>query len=136
MREIKFAWVCRNLHFNKIERVELTDTMLINHSYPSWIKSNNCEVITKILPIGRNDKNGKEIYEGDKLQFAAEDEDNIWIEVVKWSKEMLSWCLYDDKDDSEPLELLSDQAGADFEVIGNIYIPEQNDIKRGKRNDG
>jgi len=68
MREIRFAWVCRNIHFNTISRVELTDTMLLNGSFPSWIKSNNCEVIAKILPTGLHDCKGKEVYEGDNIR--------------------------------------------------------------------
>ena len=44
--------------------MELTDTMLLDKSYPSWITRDNCEIIAKILPTGRKAKNG-EIYEGD-----------------------------------------------------------------------
>lgn len=49
MKEIKFIWICRNLHFNEIHRVELTDIMLLNDSYPLWIKSDNCEIIAKYM---------------------------------------------------------------------------------------
>lgn len=65
MREIRFAWICRNIHFNEIERVELTDTMLLDDSRPSWITSNNCEIIAKILPTSLKDKQDQEIWEGD-----------------------------------------------------------------------
>ena len=58
-REIRFAWVCRNIHFDKIERVELTDEALLSGSRPSWITSDNCEIIAKILPTGLKDKIGK-----------------------------------------------------------------------------
>jgi len=131
MREIKFrAWDKLSNRMFDVIMIDWQQGILhgLYDNHSDWEKTR--ERADRILAIaqtelveytGLKDKNGKEIYEGDKLQFAAEDEGNIWVEVVKWSKEMLSWCLYDDKDDAEPLEPLSDQAGADMEVIGNIY---------------
>lgn len=114
MREIKF----RVWNGEAMVSPDYIDRNGIAHWKENSIPQSSGELMQY---TGLKDKKGKEIYEGDKLQFTAEDEDNTWIVVVKWSEEMLSWCLYDDKDDSEPLEPLSDQIGADFEVIGNIY---------------
>jgi len=29
-KDIHFIWVCRNIHFDTVEEVELTDTMLLD----------------------------------------------------------------------------------------------------------
>ena len=113
MREIRFAWVCRNIHFNQIERVELTDNDLICGSRPSWITSDNCEVIAKILPTGLPDQNGMEIWEGD---------------IVKWSDGILGEVYWDQADvafslrwEGESWFLNDDGMLCGMEVIGNIY---------------
>jgi len=117
MREIKFRY-----------RIRMPDKSIATRILPinelrggNLIAFLDADILSCDEYTGLHDKNGKEFYEGDKLQFNAEDEDNIWIEIVKWSDEMLCWCLYDDKEDNSPIEPLSDQIGADFEVIGNIY---------------
>ena len=65
MNDIKFAWVCRNIKFDEIRREELTDNILLARLYPSYITSDNCEIIAKILPTDSKDKNGIEIWQGD-----------------------------------------------------------------------
>jgi hypothetical protein len=111
MREITFRWVCRNIHFNKIERVQLTDTMLINRTYPSWITSDNCEVIAKLIPSEVPDRNNREIYEGDKVRLLGE------VFEVTYSTGM--WYLEPVK--GGDADFLTNYESQDLEVIGDKY---------------
>lgn len=85
---IRFAWVCRNIRFNEISRVELTDEMLLRGDYPSWITRDNCEILGKILPTGIRDKNGREAYHKDVAEDALGQR-----YVVEWHKDAASFYL-------------------------------------------
>ena len=111
MKEIRFAWVCRNIHFNNIERVELTDTMLLSGARPSWITSPNCEVLAKILPTGFFDKNNKEIWEGDIVQWDKKSY------PVFWSNKMNQYLL----GVSEACMVMLRARSPYYAVIGNIW---------------
>ena len=112
MREIKFIWVCRNIHFNEIQRVELTDTMLISRSFPSWIITPNCELIAKIIPSEVKDKNDREIYEGDKVK--------IGDEVYEVTYGEGTWYLEPANDGIEA-DFLTNFQSEELEVIGDKY---------------
>ncbi len=132
MREIGFAWVCRNIKFDEICREELTDEKLLNGSYPSYITSDNCEIIAKILPIGKKDKKGKEIWEGDVLQYVVPEEllgqtkhgpvPRVKYYNCVWRKNgfyLESQHEYPFNDDKFWYHIQSD-----CEIIGNIYEDE------------
>ena len=121
MRQIKFAWVCRNIHFNTIDRVELTDEMLLSGDRPSWITSDNCEIIAKILPTGIKDIDKIEVYESDIVESTDCGEDVGTFEV-RWnarearyflhrSQAVVWWCGFD----SGEVEALN------LRIIGNIH---------------
>ena len=124
--QIKFAWVCRNIHFNTIERVELTDEMLLSGDRPSWITSDNCEIIAKILPTGLYVKSGKEVYEGDivKASIYADEEPQILEVIFRDSSFLIDY--EDSESDCVPVALFV----GTLEIIGNIFdnpelIPER-----------
>ena len=128
MREIKFIWVCRNLHFNKIERVELTDTMLLSRSFPSWIISTNCELIAKILPTGLKDRQGKEIYEGDivshplciKEPHGVDEPCEHFIGSIVYEVNRGQWFAIGSPSQHSGYIVVMEEAYK-FEVIGDIY---------------
>ena len=120
MKEIRFAWFCHNKHFDEISRVELTDMMLIDGSRPSWITSDNCEVIAKVLSIGQTDHSGKEIFEGDIVTATFDlrytfGEGTYQVELLDGAFQFLN--IHDSTDGYQWMELIPETV----KVIGNIY---------------
>ena len=134
MKIIRFAWVCRNIKFDEICREELTDEMLLSGAYPSYITSDNCEIIAKILPIGCKDENGIEIWQGDILEIITENYELINI-VCKygiarrtmdsgWEVDIPSF-YFEREDGLKSFPIFKNWQGKhDLEImkiIGNIY---------------
>lgn len=118
--EIKFDYIVRNIHFDKVSHVVLSleDIEDKGSRTPSWIWSNNCEVIAKRRFTGLQDKNCKDIYEGDIILFSTGVRKKV-KEEVKY--EGGAWMPFWDMSiiDDEQGEWFDDKAG--FKVLGNIY---------------
>lgn len=114
-QKIEFAWVCRNKQFNEIERVELTDQKLLQRVFPSWIVSDNCEVLAKIRPTGFHDINGdpsRKLWEGDVIKTRGE------YRVICFNKTYGQW-MGESEHSRLGLYLLLDAYGAKY--AGNIF---------------
>jgi len=87
--------------------------------YTDWeMDSYEWENVEIMQFTGRKDKNGKEIYEGDKIKYWLPTLKEEKIGVVEWNKD---WCAFWLKGkDWEELDWVKI---TNLEVIGNIYEP-------------
>jgi len=122
--QVRFAWVCRNIKFNVIERVELTDAMLLDESYPSWITRDNCEILGKILPTGVRDKSGREAYHKD----VSEDK-NGQRYIVEWHEQGASFYL-------SPIIPEGQMPSAGHPILMMMALPEHTIIGNAIENPG
>lgn len=111
MREIKFrAWDTYQKKFLKNYTV---------YQYGN-VSSNGNRIPRKEVVLqqytGIKDKHGKEIYEGDILEYKYYSE--MYIKIIKWG--YFGWGLAD-KLDSRACEVSLGWYSDRFEVIGNIY---------------
>ena len=64
--ELKFRYVCYNKHFKEIQIEYITIDMLENpRRLPSWLFSDNCEILSRDLFTWSKDSKGEEIYDWD-----------------------------------------------------------------------
>lgn len=122
-REIKFrVWVDNQFYYkclvgntNNIDDREWTCPMIWLDDRKEWV---NCDNGIICQYTGLKDKNGVEVYEGDKVMF-----DNEWTEpdeigVVTWNKDTASFQIKGHIPSSSMKRL--DR----MKVIGNIYENE------------
>jgi len=113
MKEIKFRYHAFNKHFSEEHFETLTDEMLINRKIPSWILSDNCDVLDKLMFTGLRDKSGKEIYEGDCLAIDGKEY------AVFYDDENACFFLHDSE--SFKNKLFSDVDKSKLTITGNIF---------------
>lgn len=118
MREIKFrAW-----HKEKKYMIIILD----NTKQKNWFFPSLSQKYEIMQYTGLNDKNGKEIYEGDILYWTDKSElsDETLSEKAEvfWNKELLRWSVKIKIFNKTHISDLSDYDNQEeIEVIGNIY---------------
>ena len=134
MREIKLRYVWKRKRDNKIWIEETPigcvegagDTPFIHEDQQEW------DLVSRDLFIGLKDKNKKEIYEGDIVEFNyfIEGDKNVSLMVVRYDG--CSFKAYSKIGLTSSLNLEVDINEGKIEVIGNIYeTPEL--LKGGKK---
>ena len=119
MREIKFrAWLKEDKKMANIETMDFTDKSIqylkrseIINAY--ILRRESFDDVELMQFTGVNDKNGKEIYEGDIVVLNNIENDNMCIVRYEHSSYRLEgWSLRED---------LSNVEDRFLEVVGNIY---------------
>ncbi len=119
MREIKFrAWHKEKKEMGEVRILDLVCEIVqvkIENVYGMW----NFEYIELLEFTGLQDKNNKDIYEGDILKYKYMFQDKMSTLEVVWNDERNGFYLYSERE--EQFFVLETELKKQFEVIGNIY---------------
>ena len=120
MREIKFKYIIIR---EKEEMISKAFSIIdIEFGYMNrWYAANHigADELKRCQYTGLKDKNGKEIYEGDVLQFEYDGEMHI-AGAVKWREEVSIWAV-DIGIGLTTIEPEDAWVPDTYEIIGNIY---------------
>mgnify|MGYP003641225981 CR=1 FL=1 len=120
MRDIKFrAWTGLRMMFKTLDDNNWYDSSEQKGRQITGKSTSDCRKYNVMQFTGLTDKNGVEIYEGDKLYFHHDDGEGNYAGVVEWIAcgDWLGWGLMIQ---GHPDELLVNHQD-DLEVIGNTY---------------
>ena len=136
MREIKFrAWDKKHKLISPVGRIDFGKTALI---YQPVETENDIEWTGEDVPLDRlelmqftglKDKNGKEIYEGDIIEFEEPIMESAVLKcpIVFWEGMFVAEWDENSRVNRFTLDEINRHSDTDFEVIGNIY--ENPDLK-------
>jgi len=109
MRDLKFrvfTTFTEKLHMAEIVLEDCLGTALLS-----------CEGWTVMQAIGKQDKNGVDIYEGDIVQDVYG-----WLYKVSWKKDYSAYVMYSvDRAIFRDMAFTTDYDASRLEVVGNIY---------------
>ena len=126
MRKIRFrAWDKRTKEMYDVIEMGWRDDFGMRIGFlknPPWgSRPRTQEEVELMQYIGRHDKNGKEIYEGDRVKAWHPNGTLYYVGIIKWDNEQSTYFLNREELLSLPLYLYEYD---EFEVIGNIYEKE------------